>query len=445
MSKRFLARTDDKATKRRHAWQRVFFLVAVCSVFCSTIGPLMILWPHLHISVVTFDEPSIVKGVATPPKATVAYLTSITACPDKTYDQQAFLDGAAVLQHSIHLNSIRTPESGSMYDYTMYAFVHPDAMACQGGLEKLGYQVLIKDTPVAQHEIQKEPYRTVLFDPQTRGCCGEKELLKLFTYTMHDYPIAVHLDLDILILKPLDELFDVVLMPDNTMKRIHHALRPEDQTRTLPVEALFTRDYVASNSGTHPYRVGMQGGFLIVRPNQTAFDELLFLLRQGNFDNGWYEETTNGRIKYPNMYGAPQIQGLLGFYYGHRHPQKTVELHHCYHNAMNFNKLGFRGLCRVPVNGECEDCGTKNVTELYSAHLTLCGKPQKCPGEKYWQSNLEKRKIGNLHLCRAMHERWHRTRYDLERKMGIEQPYDEKDSFYGHCDNGRYISLNMEL
>ena len=77
----------------------------------------------------------------------------------------------------------------------------------------------------------------------------------------------------------------------------------------------------------------MQGGLLIVRPNQTAFDEILSIIRQGNFHKGWYAETSTGQRKqYPYVYGAPQVQGVLGFYYGHYHPEKTVELHHCYHN-----------------------------------------------------------------------------------------------------------------
>ena len=42
------------------------------------------------------------------------------------------------------------------------------------------------------------------------GCCGEKELIKLATYTLEDHDIAVHLDLDTLVVNPLDEMFDVM-------------------------------------------------------------------------------------------------------------------------------------------------------------------------------------------------------------------------------------------
>ena len=79
------------------------------------------------------------------PKATVAYLTSITGCPALGVDRQVFLDTAAVLQHSIHLNSFRADPAKSAYDYAMYAFVHPNATDCQAALEHMGYTVsLIK-------------------------------------------------------------------------------------------------------------------------------------------------------------------------------------------------------------------------------------------------------------------------------------------------------------
>ena len=42
------------------------------------------------------------------------------------------------------------------------------------------------------------------------GCCGDKEFLKLYSYTLVDYPIVVQLDLDSLIVQPLDDLFDAM-------------------------------------------------------------------------------------------------------------------------------------------------------------------------------------------------------------------------------------------
>eukprot|EP00584_Thalassiosira_punctigera_P010839 CAMPEP_0172546118 /NCGR_PEP_ID=MMETSP1067-20121228/15931_1 /TAXON_ID=265564 ORGANISM="Thalassiosira punctigera, Strain Tpunct2005C2" /NCGR_SAMPLE_ID=MMETSP1067 /ASSEMBLY_ACC=CAM_ASM_000444 /LENGTH=411 /DNA_ID=CAMNT_0013332997 /DNA_START=266 /DNA_END=1498 /DNA_ORIENTATION=- len=43
------------------------------------------------------------------------------------------------------------------------------------------------------------------------GCCGYTELLKLHVYGMVEHPLAVHLDFDSLLLRPMDDLFDAML------------------------------------------------------------------------------------------------------------------------------------------------------------------------------------------------------------------------------------------
>ena len=55
-------------------------------------------------------------------------------------------------------------------------------------------------------------------------------------------------------------------------------------------------------------------------------------------------------------------------------------------------------------------------------------------------------KLASYDLCRAMHESWHRTRYDLEKRLGIEQPYEEGDISLGHCnERGEYIPMKAEM
>ena len=78
---------------------------------------------------------------------------------------------------------------------------------------------------------------------ESNGCCGEKELVKLEAYTLTDHPVVVHLDLDVVVLKPMDALFDMMLTKspvdwDTTNVPI---MWPE---KKLPekVNAFFTRD-----------------------------------------------------------------------------------------------------------------------------------------------------------------------------------------------------------
>lgn len=302
------------------------------------------------------------------PKATIAYLTSITACPS---DRQNYIDAAAVLKHSIHKVSVRNPDSGSVYDYAMFAVIHTQAAACRADLERVGYRVLLRDTPFGLDEIQNEAYVNRLINPNA-GCCQEKEFLKLYAYTMHDYPLAVHLDMDFVVLRPMDILFDPFFLPDDETKYIRDAMFPADRQWTGRMETMFTRDYPMGHPGREPAKVGMQGGFWIVRPNQTAFDELVAIIKQGNFNAGWYD----GNVKYPGFYGAAMIQGLIGFFYGHYHPGQLVELDRCVHNQMVDTNQNEKGECfSPPIDGTCRDCRVANATDIYSAHFTFCGKP----------------------------------------------------------------------
>jgi hypothetical protein len=309
-------------------------------------------------------------------KATIAYLTSITGCPLK--DRDKFIDAAAVLRHSIHQSSIRSPASGSRYDYVTYAIVHTNASACQPALERVGYTVLVRDNPVELYEVRNEGYRERLANPNA-GCCQEKEFLKLYAYTMHGYQVVVHLDMDFLVLKPMDILFDSFWEPDEAEKWVPHAMWPEHQRWKGRIETMFTRDYPMSKPNRAAEKVGMQGGFWIVRPNQTAYDELVEHIREGNFQSGWFD----GKTKYPGFYGAAMIQGLIAFYYGHYHPGQAIELDRCTHNQMvdppRSEKGG--GGCFVPVpEDQCRDCRLGNVTDVYSAHFTFCIKPVRSCG-----------------------------------------------------------------
>lgn len=60
---------------------------------------------------------------------------------------------------------------------------------------------------------------------------------------MHEYSVVVHLDMDFLVLKPMDHLFDAFFQPDEETKNIPDAMWPEDRRWTGRIETMFTRDY----------------------------------------------------------------------------------------------------------------------------------------------------------------------------------------------------------
>ena len=202
-----------------------------------------------------------------------------------------------------------------------------------------------------------------------------KEFIKLYAYTLEDYPVVIHLDMDMVLLKPYDDLIGAFLAPDDAVKFVPNSMWPDQRQRKQRIGIAFTRDYSTGQPGQASHLYNVQGGFLMVRPNQTTFSELQQIALQGNFAHGWYD----GDVKYPHYYGGETIQGILSFYYGHYHPDQYVELDRCVHNAMaEPQRRGKDNLCYSVVNfdtGECHrDCQLENVSDIYSIHYTNCGK-----------------------------------------------------------------------
>ena len=127
---------------------------------------------------------------------------------------EPLVDGAAVLKHSTHLSSIEIPQSTSKYFYKMYAIIHTEALPCtEKQLASHGYTILVRKEPVAVNDIEGEFLRERV---ERNGFCGAKKFIKLHTYTITDQTIVVHLDLDTLILKPLDDVIDGMLYDEAT-------------------------------------------------------------------------------------------------------------------------------------------------------------------------------------------------------------------------------------
>mmetsp|Transcript_3145 Transcript_3145/g.7377 ORF Transcript_3145/g.7377 Transcript_3145/m.7377 type:complete len:342 (+) Transcript_3145:275-1300(+) len=173
----------------------------------------------------------------------IGWVVTITGCggPSDTI----ITDGAAVLKHSIHLTSIHgsSGNNNGKYDYQMYAIYHPEGEACALPLKDLGYELIRRETPVAVQDIKGKFLRKKI---ESNGCCGEKELIKLEAYTLTDHPIVVQLDLDVIVLKPMDPLFDLMLLAESpsssNLSNVVPIMWP-DQAIPKRVNAFFTRDF----------------------------------------------------------------------------------------------------------------------------------------------------------------------------------------------------------
>ena len=233
--------------------------------------------------------------------------------------------------------------------------------------------------PVAVEEIQGEFLRTHI---RQNGCCGERELLKLWAYTLTRFHRVVHLDMDSMVLQPLDELFD-------------------DLGEYGSFGAVYTYDWNMARRGKNP---PVQGGFLVLKPDMQVFDELTDIVRVGNFQagKGW------GGSGAGAYWGGMTIQGLLAYYYRILHPGTGRAVRECVYNNMVTNPKdvgGFgKGSCRD--GGEtCEDCRLSEVDIIKNVHFTICQKPWECFGGTncYY-----------CPLCRKLHARWFDIRRDLE-------------------------------
>ena len=85
--------------------------------------------------------------------------------------------------------------------------------------------------------------------------------------------------------------------------------------------------------------MGVQGGLLIFRPNETDFYRMIEIILDGaNFERGW---GWGGPEKgYGGYYGAGTIQGLASYYYGEIARNRSVEVNRCYFNNMADDPYG---------------------------------------------------------------------------------------------------------
>jgi hypothetical protein len=365
-------------------------------------------------------------------KGTIGFAISVTGC-----GSDPITEGAAVLKHSIHRASIHG-DMGGQYDYAMYAIYHPAAADCALPLLALDYHMLKRDTPVAVDEIQGDFLRTKI---ESNGCCGEKELIKLEAYAITQHDIVVHLDLDVLVLKPMDDLFDVMMHPTDAtaVAKLKTSLMESDQSLPDgPINAFFTMDYNMVGPGSKYKPV--QGGFMVLRPDLAVYEEYKSIIKKGDFRDGkgW------GGLVGP-FHGSMTFQGIIPYYYNVLHPGQSLELNRCIYNQMCDNPRTGRtvddvvsGTCRDNKE-ECEDCRSRPLEDVVTTHFTLCQKPWWCLPQS--QDKIQQR------LCRKLHHEWYKIRSELEQswgRSGLGAGTYDTDQFYGYCKStgkGGYLPI----
>lgn len=408
---------------------------------------------------------------------TVAHVVSLIKC-SKSHMVTGFLDAAAVLRHSIHQQSNYT--GNSRYSYHMVVFVHPSCQEHAKLLAQLGYETKVVAPPIQINDLPPGYYKDhVKFE----NCCGSDEFIKLYAYTLTDYPIVVHWDMDVLILQPLDALYDAMLFPKDSPrgKKARQELQVQHPNIPLPsvIDAFFTRDITSAQ----PWEVhqGVQGGFLVARSNLQDFDLYLKFIKEANFSGSRRGEGSGwGGLGYGGWQGAMAYQGVVAYFYDQYKPNTAVELNACRWNQVVADVI-WRGPTRMDLNGtcreypktipqqpvslkllqentDCEDCRITPVDLVKTVHYTACKKPWECvvPYPRQAKDSRQQYRLNhltNVTTCGLLFRKWFAARQQVEKLLLTKVPSNQyqpptrngkyhPEWFMGYCQGpGQYIAM----
>jgi hypothetical protein len=247
----------------------------------------------------------------------IAHVVSLIKC-DQGHMVTGFLDAAAVLRHSIHRQSNFT--GNSHYCYHMVAMVHPDCSTHAQPLAQLGYEIKVVPPPIRIDELPPGFYHDYVHRAK---CCGIDEFIKLYAYNLTEFPITVHWDMDAMVLQPMDTLFDAMLFSKNSTRGRNARAQLELQHPKLPlpdmIDAFLTRDITSSEPWEE--HQGVQGGFLVARPNPKHLETYLQIIKEANYSGGRGRGSGWGSMGYGGFQGAMAYQGVLAYFYDQYEPK----------------------------------------------------------------------------------------------------------------------------
>ena len=405
--------------------------------------------------------------------AVIAYVISITKCDNE--HQGWFYDAAVVLKRSIDQSSYPI-HATSRYASKMYAIVHTyngRRSACHTQLERAGYHILPSIAPLLRNDYSNAFLRD---NVKNDGCCGLRENLKLHVYNLLHHPIAVHLDMDSILFQPLDELFDAMYYPPThpqgrdarrhlvQSKLLSPTYQPAVPISKMTINAFYTKFMTRAYFAHAP---GVNGGFLVVRPDTHVYDHMIRLQKEATYipgvwskGTGWYGSNYGSHI-----WGSLTIQGFLSYYYSLVANTTSVELHRCKFNQMadNPRESSCKGDYRAPTprdpkaagysdmrckdgRQDCDDvqCQTWPFSQVRSGHYTFCSKPWTCPDPMPGISIHEE-------SCKTMFREWFRIRHQsaathnlLTAQLHPNGTF-HPDVYFGYCREvgpGGYVSMD---
>lgn len=304
------------------------------------------------------------------------------------------------------MRMVLRPEVMNCYDQDGYSRVE--------ALRILGYDVRIMDIPVPIESMQGDYLKTRI---NHRSDTGARDLIRINAFKLVEFDVVVLLDLRAMIVKPLDDLIDLLILDktssnansnfDPLLNRIelaHNSIIPTSSA--IPgLSALYTREY--SSVSPLNFKVGIYPGLFLVQPSMQVYQEFVSILMKADFrgDSGWGGA---GIIDFP---GDMTSSGLLSYYYDVLHPEEGLELNRCRYNNLGstpYIRAEGQKVCRNQKEKapNCQDCRTRGMDELSVANMSACRDP--------WSCYHHAEDMNSLRLCREMHSFWFKARRELE-------------------------------
>jgi hypothetical protein len=224
---------------------------------------------------------------------------------------------------------------------------------------------------------------------------------------------VVLLDADALVLRSLDEAVDLLLDRAIPADAASHIMYHPENPVPDDIWVLFTNDYGIVEPA-FPVKP-VQGGFAILKPNRTIYEEIVDIVREGNFNRsfGWgTREAHTGRF-----HGAQTFQGLMPYYFSIlKRSKHHVVLNWCQYNHQNVQPLSdwYDPPNQPCWDGRktCEDCRERPFESLYTVHFTVCKKPWRC------RTDEDSHHPDKVRLCAKTHRAWFAYRSEMERSWG---------------------------
>lgn len=172
---------------------------------------------------------------------------------------------------------------------------------------------------------------------------------------------------------------------------------------------LFTYDFAMDNPGSKAPPV--QGGFIMVRPSENVYQQLIGIVREGDFrpGTGW------GGSNIGWCWGGQTVQGLLAYFANLVEPTLGKPLDPCEYNSMATTKV----------------CRRVDFNLVKSIHYTVCQKPWEC-------------RQGDNEICAKFLHAWWLVRNDLEMSHGLSTTGRCCHARSKYCPNSDYKSIQID-